>query len=100
MLLEEFRVGVPLLEKVLWDKLLVNDRLAKFLETLIKCYNILYVTLMGGGISMVEAHATNNSSRSAQTKGSIRMGLTYMERRSLEASIKKNQKALDLLSRH
>lgn len=92
--------GVPLPAKVLWDKLLVNDRLGKFLETLIKCYNILYVTLMGGGIPMVEAHATNNSCRSARTKGSIRMGLTYMERLSLEASIKKNQKALDLLSRH
>ncbi|MDK2890875.1 MAG: hypothetical protein PWR21_1507 [Methanoculleus sp.] len=49
---------------------------------------------------MVEAHATNNSCRSARTKGSIRMGLTYMERLSLDASIKKNQKALDLLSRH
>jgi len=33
-------------------------------------------------------------------RGSTSMGLTVMERWSLEAPIKKNQKALELLGRH
>ena len=49
---------------------------------------------------MVTSHATNNRHRSARMKGSACMGLTAIEKRSLEASIKKNQKALDLLGRH
>ena len=50
--------------------------------------------------TMTTSHTTNNRYRSARMRGSTGMGLTVMERRSLEASIKKNQKALELLGRH
>lgn len=49
---------------------------------------------------MTTSHTTNNRYRSVRMRGSTSMGLTVMERRSLEASIKKNQKALELLGRH
>lgn len=49
---------------------------------------------------MAACHVTFNRHRSARMKGSACMGLTAMEKRSLEASIKKNEKALDLLGRH
>lgn len=49
---------------------------------------------------MAACHTTDNRHRSVRMRGSTGMGLTVMERRSLEASIKKNQKALDLLGRH
>ncbi|SAI87042.1 hypothetical protein MBBA_0154 [Methanoculleus bourgensis] len=49
---------------------------------------------------MAACHATDNRHRSARMKGSTRVGLTIMEKQSLEASIKKNQKALELLGRH
>ncbi len=54
----------------------------------------------GGVLPMAACHATNNRHRSARMKGSTCMGLTVMEKQSLEASIKKNQEALELLGRH
>jgi len=49
---------------------------------------------------MTECHTINTRHRSVRMRRSAGMGLTVMERRSLEASIKKNQKALDLLGQH
>jgi len=45
-------------------------------------------------------YAPDNRHQKERGRESIRMGLTPFEKRALEASIKKNRKALELLSQH
>jgi hypothetical protein len=45
-------------------------------------------------------YASGDRHQKEGPKNFICMGLTPFEKRALEASIKKNQKALELLSRH
>lgn len=45
-------------------------------------------------------YAPDNRHQKERSSRSICMGLTPFEKRALEASIKKNRKALELLSQH